>query len=391
MIRLARAMPTRVIALAAGLLATTAGHAAPARPSTSLLQKAIEEIAADSPEMPGVMAAVSSPRLGIEWQGAVGLLERRKPEALAPTDAFRIASVTKVFTSATALRLIESGKLGLYDAIAPRLSMVTIETLRRGGYDPAAITIEQLLTHTSGIFDYGMTDAYQEATLGHMDRQWTRDEQIAFAVTHGHKLSDPGKEYHYSDTGYVILGEIIERATGLSLPEAAEKLIDYKRLGLAHTYFEKLQPTPAGERRAHHYAGSLDVTPADPSLDLYGGGGIVSTMADLIRFFRPLLKGEIFRERTTLATALLIPPVSTANGAPHAPLLSTMRFGKRQCWSHGGFWGVVVAYCPDVDLAVVINFGQTTLGKPVQGKATGRRAVVARLAEAIERIESGTE
>lgn len=348
-------------------------------------QEVLERIVRDDPTSPGAIIAVSSPTLGIEWQGAVGKVERGKADPLRPTDAFRVASVTKVFTSATTMRLIEEGKFGLYDSIAPLISRRTADELRRGGYQPEKITVQQLLSHTSGIFDYAMSEAFLAAILGSPARNWTRDEQITFAIDHGRKLSEPGKEFHYSDTGYIILGEIVERSSGMSLPAAAAHFLDYKRLGLTHTYFEKLEKTPAGERRTHHYMGDKDLSDNDPSMDLYGGGGIVSTAGDLVHFIRPLLLGEVFTKRSTLAAALLTPPVPTTGGATHAPLLTTDKIGNRRCWAHGGFWGVTLVYCPDVDMAIAVAWGQVDDGKGQPGKAVGFSGVADALGEAVNK------
>src|SRR5206468_13081783 len=96
-----------------------------------------------------------------------------------------------------------------------------------------------------------------------------------------------GTDFHYSDTGYVLLGEILERQTGHSLAGAYRSLLGLDRLGLLHTYLETLEPTPAqATPRAHQYLGTTDTAGFDPSFDLYGGGGLVSTVNDLTRFYR---------------------------------------------------------------------------------------------------------
>jgi len=116
------------------------------------------------------------------------------------------------------------------------------------------------------------------ATDGH--HHWTRDEQIALATTVGPPWGMPRHAYHYSDTGYITLGEIIERVTGHTLAQAFHDGLDYRRIGLVSTWFESLEPVPdRALGRAHQYmdVDDIDATDFDPSFDLFGGGGLVST------------------------------------------------------------------------------------------------------------------
>jgi D-alanyl-D-alanine carboxypeptidase len=261
------------------------------------------------------------------------------------TDAFRIASVTKVYVAATAIRLIEQGKFGIYDPMSPLISDQTRKLLKDDGYDVDAITVFQLLTHTSGLYDNSTSPAFAAAVMKDPGHKWTREEQIAFGMKNGEPVAPPGRDYNYSELSYLVLGEIIERATGKRLADAVSYDLQLPARGLSSTYWETYQPAPAGERRAHQYVGPLDARVIDASMDLFGGGGLVSTVGDLVRFVRPLLQGDMFDKSPTLAMALQIPP--TANGKlAHAPLLGASRFGKRMCWSHGGYWGVSMVYCP---------------------------------------------
>lgn len=96
-------------------------------------------------------------------------------------------------------------------------------------------------------------------------------------------------------------------------------MVGYEKLGLTQTHFEKLEPAPAGEHRAHQHVGLLDATDADPSFDLFGGGGgIVTTAGDLIRFIRPLMLGNVFKHPATLPGALLLPDVQSGATPSHA-------------------------------------------------------------------------
>ena len=257
---------------------------------------------------------------------------------LDPRAGFRIASVTKTFTAAAVLRLVESGRVGLDDPIARHLSPATLDVLRKGGYDADTIRVRHLLTHTSGLYDYASDPAFVQFVLTHGRHHWTRREQVRFAMTHGKPYGAPGAEFHYSDTGYVLLGEILERTTGGGLARAYRSLLSFRRLGLADTYLESLEPRPRGAHaRTHQYYETIDSTAFDPSFDLYGGGGLVSTVDDLARFYRALFHGRVFKLASTLRVMLGRPNPRSPDDLGMG--IFSNQFGGRTCWGHSGFWG----------------------------------------------------
>ena len=260
---------------------------------------AIEADLAANPGVPGEVVAVRAP--GLDVVVGAGLADVASGTPLEGDTPFRIASVTKTFVAASVLRLVEQRRVRLDAPITRYLSPASIALLRTGGYRPRTITVRQLLRHTAGLFDYAATDEYDEINTTDPGHRWTRDEQLRFAMTHGEPVAQPGAQYHYSDTGYVLLGEILERVTGKSLPEAVRRLIGFHRLKLDHTYWEILEPTPAeAAPRAHQYYDDFDNSTLDASHDLYGGGGLVSTVADVTRFYRALFHGKIFHGGRTL-------------------------------------------------------------------------------------------
>lgn len=379
-----------MILLLAAIGMSTSARADPQAKGVAPFQRAMKRLAASGPAIPGIIMAVSSPRVGLEWQGAIGSVTQHGAEALRADDAFRIASITKVYVSATAFRAIEEGKFRLYDTVRKLISAETASVLVKGSYEVDKITVAQLLTHTAGLYDFARDKRWGEAIAADPKRRWTRSEQIALAVEWGRKVSEPGTEFHYSDTGYLLLGEIIERSTGLSLPEAARELIGYSHLGLTHTHFENLEPAPPDERRAHQYDGEFDVNEIDPSIDLYGGGGIVTTARDLAHFTRSLLLGEVFKDLATLPTALIRPPVHNPGDYDHSALLETVQLGKRTCWGHSGYWEVVVAYCPDIDLAIAVSTDQNRLGPGAPNPHASLSVVETALGDAIDEWSSNT-
>lgn len=353
------------MAMIAGLLAVTAGCQAQT-PETlnSRLDALAADIIEDHPEIPSLFITVSAPKAGIEPVTSAGWRsEPETPDGAAGT--FRIASVTKVFTAATILRLAEQGKLQLTDPISAHIAPLSVQQLQSDGYDPDQILVRQLMDHTAGIYDYAMSPQFLDAIFKDTSRRWTRAEQVAFAVADGEPLSEPGTRFSYSDTGYILLGEIIERTSGMPMAEAVAALNGFDTHGLNATYFETLEDVPEGApARVKQYLGDVDTTNWDPSFDLYGGGGLISTTDDLARYFRLLLRGDLFEDKSTLAMALLRPFADAAeNAAPHAALLTLSKAGNHLCWSHGGFFGTLVVYCPDVDITVAVAVNANTGGK----------------------------
>ena len=284
--------------------------------------------------------------------------------ALKGPQPFRIASTTKPFVAATVLGLVEDGKIGLMQPISALVSPETAELLRSGGHDPAAIRVRHLLEHTSGLPDHAQMQTYVDQILADPTHRWTRAQQIALAMDDTKPLAKPGELFSYSDTGYVILGEIVERATGLSLAAAVRERA-LKGSGVRMTWWERFEQPPAGAGpMAHQYLGKADSLAWDPSFDLFGGGGLVSTTPDLARWYRFAVTGGPFTRPETLAAALVRPNVQTGDArlVPHAPLLYVTRLGQHSCWGHGGFWGTIAMYCPGIDMAVAVTVNVNTAG-----------------------------
>jgi D-alanyl-D-alanine carboxypeptidase len=193
-------------------------------------------------------------------------------------------------------------------------------------------------------------------------RVWTRAEQIQFAVDTADPVGEPGGQYSYSDTGYSLLGELIEQQTGQSLGAAVRSLLDYERLGLTATYWEQFEDAPAGTFMAHQYVGEVDITAMlHSTADLYGAGGMVSTTHDLALFFRALVRGEVFERAETLEIMLTIP--ETNMGADDGVMDAAMGIYRLSgdgltCWTHSGSWGVIVLYCPELDIAIARSINQ---------------------------------
>jgi D-alanyl-D-alanine carboxypeptidase len=344
------------------LVAAAAGcSSADTHPSGSVpphrrLVRAIEADLASHPDIPGEAASVRAP--GLNVAAARGYADVATKTPLRVGTPFRIASVTKTFVAASVLRLVEQDTIELDAPIARYLSPESVSLLAEGGYAPGEITVRELLDHSSGLFDYATSAGYDDENVRHPGRHWTRAEQLELAMDHGRPVAAPGVRYHYSDTNYILLGEILERASGLPLARAVRVEIGFDRLGLRDTYWETLEAAPAGQpARAHQYYDmTFDNVGLDASSDLFGGGGLVSTVDDLTRFYRALFDGRVFEHDATLDAMLTVAKPGRRAGAGLG-IFSTEIAGE-QCFGHPGYWGTEAYACPKLDLAFALETNQ---------------------------------
>lgn len=333
------------------------------------LQGVLEVFLTENTMAPGVAAHAVCPGLELDWSGAAGQVARNDSEPLTPRHTFRIASNTKTYVAAAALVLVESGLLNLDSSLRLYLTPEQTALLESDGYDTGAITIAQVLSHTAGLADHTNDPRFVAKIMADHQHQWTSEEQIQLLVEWCDPVGKPGQEYLYSDSGYVILGTIIERLTGQKLGPAVRDLVDYGKLGLEVTYWEYLEERPAGcGPRAHQYFGQDDVTGWNASFDLYGGGGIVTDVRELALFMRYLLQGEVFACESTLAAM-------TGRGTESYRLgLMVTVFDGRLVYGHQGFWNTFAFHVPSLDLTI----GGTVLNHDAaNGRELARRLVSA--------------
>lgn len=335
-----------LLRLACFIAAPTLASAAVTGPGADL-QRILADFLADNPAAPGVAAVVVCPARGLDWTGAAGAVAHGSRETLTAAHTVRIASNTKTYVAAAVLRLAETGRLGLDDALVRHLPPDDAALLAADGYELTAMTLRQVLSHTAGLADHTGDERYAAEIIASPARVWTRQEQIRRCVELFDPLGAPGSEFVYSDTGYILLGGIIESVCGRALGAAVRELLDFARLGLDATWWEYQQDAPptAGPR-AHQYIGEHDVTGWHASFDLYGGGGLVSDVRDLARFLRALLQGRVLRDEATLAAM-------TGGGTPGYRLgLMCVDLDGHLAWGHQGFWNTFAFHVPALDATV---------------------------------------
>ena len=286
-----------VAVVAAGAVApATSGNLGEPPPLATRLHAGAETLLAAG--VPGVVVLV---RRGDETVSvADGVLSRRTREPVRATDRFRVGSLTKTYVATVVLELVAEHRLGLQDTVERWLPGLVPNAGR--------ITVEELLRHRSGLYDYwGDRRLFAPYRRGDFSHHYTPRQLVELSNAHRPRFA-PGARFAYTNTGYVVLGLMIEAVTRRPLAVELEDRI-FRPLHLSGTVFGP-GPAHAG-RTVHGYmriGGRLrDVTALDTSYD-WASGAVVSTAGDILDFYRALLTGRVLPRRyVRLMTTATVP------------------------------------------------------------------------------------
>jgi CubicO group peptidase (beta-lactamase class C family) len=217
---------------------------------------------------PGCSAAVGVQGKPV-WTGVRGVANLSTGDMITPSTVFDIASVSKQFTATAALLLVEAAKLTLNDPLSQHLSSMPAWA--------GTVTVAQLMHHTSGIPDY--TGLLQAQGYSYRDR--TTQDQALQALTAVSELEfAPGTKFEYSNSNYLLLGEIVRRVSGEPLPQHLNAAI-FRPLGLAMA----LDPVGQISHKAVSYQKSNgQYRVADSPWEQIGDGGIQTTPSQLVHW-----------------------------------------------------------------------------------------------------------
>lgn len=221
--------------------------------------------------------------------------------AITPQMLFSASSVTKTYVAALALQLAESGDLNLQDSLH--------QWLDNYQHVDSNITVRQLLNHTSGVFDFVQYPDAWATILHDPSRVWVPEEIIGSFVSEPY--SAPGAELHYSNTGYLLIGMVIEAVTGTTVSSELRSRF-WEPLGLTNTYFE-VEETVTGTL-AHAWitagGGSLIDFSTVPRTAAYSAswtaGAVFTTAEDLAEWGRALYGGGVLAD--TMRAEMLSDP-----------------------------------------------------------------------------------
>ncbi|MGG3495624.1 serine hydrolase domain-containing protein [Peribacillus simplex] len=271
----------------------TQNVSSPLQTSTQRGHNSVKQAMRDTLQLgfPGILAKTSEG--GKTWGYAAGVANLSTKKPMKTDFRFRIGSVTKTFTATVVLQLAGENRLSLDDSIEKWLPGV----IQGNGYNDKQITIRQILNHTSGIAEYSRS---KDADFMDTKKSYTAEELVKMGISLPPDF-DPGKGWSYSNTGYVLLGILIEKVTGNSYAEEIENRI-IEPLELSDTFLPGNSSVIPGTKHARGYSQPdeaseiKDVTYYNPSA-ASSAGDMISTADDLNKFFSSLLNGKLLKEQ----------------------------------------------------------------------------------------------
>ncbi len=316
----------------ASALALTAGAGAHAQAAafTALVRSYADRFFTD-----GVVLMARGGRPIFEM--AVGFADRTRRVRHNMRTVFHIGSISKQFTAAAVLMLVDEGKLALDDHISKFISEAPTSW--------RDVTVRHLLAHTSAIPNH-------TAVLGDRADSWTgKQPEDVIALVRDLPLEAPaGTKFKYDNTGYVLLGLIVERISGQTLDVFLHARV-FKPLGMIRTGLANETPP------AHYAVGNLQdkngkwiAAAWAPNVRASGAGAIYSTAGDLLKWEDALFRGRVLSAASTKA-------MLTDYGHHFGYGWVTDTVAGHFAWwhnGHGAGFGAVIYRVPDLDLTVIV-------------------------------------
>ncbi len=302
---------------------------------TAALSAALQQLVTTSGGPPGAIAIVQTGSgVQVETAGAGDLSGNR---AIATSDTFRLASVSKAYSGAVALSLVSQGVLALSDTIGSRLP-----DLPRTW---APVTLAELLQHTSGLPDYISNQAFLTALQANPHMALTPQQLLGY-VSNEPPLFTPGSHYEYSDSDNIVVGLMVQAATGKDYSTELTQQVATP-LQLSHTSL------PSNAAMPEPYVRGYDVTPGKPPEDVsmvinpglaWASGGMISTPTELNQFMRAYVEGRLFDKATQSDQLHFV----AGNSGPPGPGINSAGLGifryQTDCGTVFGHTGNIPGY-----------------------------------------------
>jgi D-alanyl-D-alanine carboxypeptidase len=288
---------------------------------------------------------------------AVGVSDGKNEKA-DKDNQFKIASITKTMTAAIILQLQEEGLLDINEKISKYLGDIEFLKINdlhiyNGQRYGREITLKQLLQHKSGIADIFTDASFRFYLNEYFDKKQEWNAENLIMRYYRYNLNKkahfvPGEGYFYSDVNYFLLGIMIENITGKSLAMNFRKRI-FEPLGMDNSYFEYYESPKGNGKLANSFMGKRNISRILNTSYDWAGGGVISTTTDLARFLEGLFCGKLFKNDSTIhAMTGMVPHTLKSGRIGYYGLgLSQYIFNDDVYYGHSGFWGSLIAYCPE--------------------------------------------
>jgi D-alanyl-D-alanine carboxypeptidase len=311
---------------------------------------------------------------GTSFGLAAGLSDTAAKKTMTPGDLMLQGSVGKTYVAAVALQLVHEGKIGLDDKIEKWLGKEAWFAKLPNGND---VTVRMLMTHTSGLVRYEFKEQFTADLTKNPDKAWKPEELVAYILDTPAPFA-AGKGWQYSDTNYIVLGMIIERATKSTYYQELRKRI-LEPLKLRRTVPSDSPRIPGlvqGYAGANNPFGGTDAMIVNGKFAInpqfeWCGGGIASTTEDLARWAKLLYEGRAF-DRSLLPEMLNGVPARLGPEAKYGLGVIIRPAGALGIsYGHSGFFPGYVTemmYFPESKIAIAVQVNTSVprvTGKPL--------------------------
>ena len=322
--------------------------------------------------IPGVSVTIIWPD-GRTWTGVGGWADVKRRVPIVTGTAFSVGSISKTFLAALVLQLGEEGRLSLDD---PVLRWLPTARVRSG------VTIRELLDHTSGLYDFFSNPNIDRAILADKRRAWTPAQALAYMRTPGYCAA--GTCWHYSNSNYVLLGELVQRVTGNPVATDLRRQF-FDPLNLARTFVQGAEPRRGTVATSYQLLGvgsalrtvsQSDGTAISPFTSVVtaagSAGAVAASSRDLARWARALYGGAILRPDSLAAMLDFAPSLSVGSALAYGLGAEEVWLDGRRTVGHSGRLigsEASIRYLPDSGFTIAVATNQDRVGPDVFARA----------------------
>lgn len=323
------------------------------------------------PKLFNAYLLIHSDKLNVHWNMAYG-------ESANAEQPYHTASIAKAFTAMIVAKLVEEGKISYNDRISDYLSEDVMMDLHiyKGTDFSKDIRIEHLVTNSSGLPDFyeekpSQDKPFLDKLLDDPSRFWTPQETIQWTKQNMNPRFPPGKKCHYTNTGFNLLGMIIEAVATKPYHEVLHEYI-FQPLKMNHTYLSQYSD-PAEQSRflvasLTAKGNKINVEDHRSFSSIYAGGQTVSTSEDLLTYMKAVVGNQLIPKESLEKMKQwqkMWLGVDYGYGLMRVRMLPFTE--KYNVWGHLGSIGSFMLYNPVMDVYIIGNFNKTGhLSKTVQ-------------------------
>lgn len=256
------------------------------RPDKEIIKQVDRYVAGNYQKYAPGCAVLIAKKGGVIYEKGFGSANLELGVPMKPEMVFRIGSITKQFTAVSILQLAEKGKIAINDSIQ--------KFIKDFHFKGKTITIENLLTHTSGIKGYEQIDAKVPNAI----RVDFATKAVIDSLDHLSLEFEPGTKYSYSNSNYFLLGYIIEQVSGKTYRQYLKENI-IEPAGLHSTFYENEEEIIANRADGYFYReGKYGNSGFISMSTVYSAGALLSTVSDLFKWHQALYSGQLIKKET---------------------------------------------------------------------------------------------